>query len=144
MKGKDSKSSDGRSDSPIESRLQFKSTGLVGEPPTGSIKLHRLATNHFVVDLPLDAICDSSQPSRLSYDPAFAEALARSIRMVGLIEPIIVRPIVSRPGYYETISGHYRRRAFALLREPTICAVVRSFTDREAALAVAVCNEARR
>ena len=62
---------------------------------------------------------------------------------VGLVEPIIVRPLLEEPGYYETIAGHYRRRAVALLGYPTIPALVRTFSAKEAAVAAVVTNDAR-
>lgn len=42
------------------------------------------------------------------------EALARNIELVGLLDPIRLRP-VERDGYYCIVSGHRRREALQLL-----------------------------
>lgn len=59
--------------------------------------------------------------------------LATSIRSVGLLQPIVVRP-ASDQGRYEVVAGSRRMRACQALGWETITAVVRSLTDREALL----------
>lgn len=56
----------------------------------------------------LDLIDDPEQPMRTDLTDASVEDLVLSIRQVGLIEPIIVKPVNGR---YEVIAGH--RRTYA-------------------------------
>lgn len=122
---------------------RLKKIGMFDPKTSELVKMHHCARNLFVIDLPLQAIRDSSFIVRLAFDESFIKALAVSIRTVGLVEPIIVRPLLDEPGYYETIAGHYRRRAVALLGYPTIPALVRTFSAKEAAVAAVVTNDAR-
>ena len=55
-----------------------------------------------------DLIDDPEQPMRTDLTPASVEDLIMSIKQVGLIEPLIVKP---KNGRYEVIAGH--RRLFA-------------------------------
>src|SRR3990167_6112557 len=56
----------------------------------------------------IDLIDDPEQPIRSDLTPASVEDLVVSIKQVGIIEPIVVKPVNGR---YEVIAGH--RRLFA-------------------------------
>lgn len=66
-------------------------------------------------------------------DPAALEALAASIATSGLMQPLVVRPIVGAPGVYEVIAGERRWRALERLGRTEAPAIVRSVPDQEAA-----------
>ena len=53
-------------------------------------------------------IANSRQPRR-SFDEDTLDELAESIRQVGLLQPVVVRPVM--PGHYELIMGERRWRA---------------------------------
>lgn len=59
--------------------------------------------------------------------------LAASIRSIGLLQPIVVRPAPD-DGHYEVVAGSRRMKACQSLAWETITAVVRSLTDRQALL----------
>lgn len=59
--------------------------------------------------------------------------LAASIRSIGLLQPIVVRPAPD-DGHYEVVAGSRRMKACQSLGWETITAVVRSLTDRQALL----------
>jgi ParB family chromosome partitioning protein len=59
--------------------------------------------------------------------------LAASIRSIGLLQPIVVRP-ASEGERYEVVAGSRRMKACLSLGWSTITAMVRSLTDREALL----------
>lgn len=82
-------------------------------------------------DIPLDQI----RPSRVARPvaPGQVMALAESIRQIGLLQPISVRPIT---GGYEIIAGGHRCEAARTLEWPTIPAFVRSDDDLHAELAL--------
>ncbi|MCY0875457.1 MAG: ParB/RepB/Spo0J family partition protein [Firmicutes bacterium] len=69
------------------------------------------------------------QPRRVM-DDAKLEELAESIREHGVLQPIVVRRSSVRG--FEIIAGERRFRAVAKLGQPTIPAIVRDFTDRQA------------
>lgn len=83
----------------------------------------------YVEALPLDAIHSPKYPMRTSIPPAGLEQLAASIRAVGVISPIQVRP---HGGAYEVVAGDRRVAAARLAGLSTIPAVVVSVEDDEA------------
>lgn len=69
-------------------------------------------------------------------DPGLVE-LAASIKAVGLLEPVLVRPLVTHgtgnaPGLYQLVAGERRWRACRLAGLERIPAVVRVLDDRQA------------
>jgi len=66
--------------------------------------------------------------------------LADSIKAIGQLQPILVRPLGSR---YEVVFGHRRYLAFVSLGRKNIQAVVRELTDQQAALMRATENVER-
>ena len=74
---------------------------------------------------------------RLEIDPEELEDLAKSIREVGLLQPIIVRPDAER---FEIVFGHRRFLAHKILEARKIECIVRALSDVECALARAAEN----
>lgn len=77
---------------------------------------------------------------RLDIDPDKISELAESISEVGLLQPILLRPLNGR---YEIVAGHRRFLAHQKLALSVIDAVVKEMTDQEAAIARASENLAR-
>jgi ParB family chromosome partitioning protein len=67
------------------------------------------------------------QPRRV-FDPEKLAELADSIRQYGVVQPVIVRKMVSG---YELVAGERRWRASQMVGRKTIPAVVRDYTDSE-------------
>lgn len=89
------------------------------------------------VMLPVDRIDPNPyQPRRIFRDDELEE-LAESVRQVGVLQPIVVRPV---DGRYQIIAGERRWRAARLAGLPTIPAVVRPMEDHDAAVAALVEN----
>jgi ParB family chromosome partitioning protein len=57
------------------------------------------------------------------------DELVASIREVGVLQPVVVRPISGLPGKYELIMGERRLRATKTIGLPTIPAVVKDTAD---------------
>jgi len=72
-----------------------------------------------------------SQPFKVFEDNAMYE-LVESIKSVGVLVPIIVRPL--KYGRYEIISGHRRKRACEIAGIDAIPAIVKELNDTEAAI----------
>ena len=82
-----------------------------------------------VINIELDKIkADPNQP-RKSFDANDIQALADDIRSHGLIQPIIVR--TDGIGQYIVVAGERRLRAFQLLKEPKIKAIVRNDYEQD-------------
>lgn len=80
--------------------------------------------------LPLDLIQRGKYQPRRDMDPSALEELANSIKVQGVMQPIVVRPIGG--GRFEIIAGERRWRASQLAGLTDIPAVVRSVADQSA------------
>jgi len=81
-----------------------------------------------ILEIPLSNLRANPYQPRKSFDEDAIKELAESIREHGVIQPIIVRQALKG---YEIIAGERRFRASQLLGNPTIPAVVRSFSDQQ-------------
>ena len=79
-------------------------------------------------DLPVDLIQRGKYQPRKDIDPESLQELADSIKVQGVMQPIVVRPI-SDPEF-EIIAGERRWRATQLAGLDTIPAVVRDVPDK--------------
>jgi ParB family chromosome partitioning protein len=76
-------------------------------------------------------VLPESQPRRY-FDPEKIQQLADSIREYGILEPLLVRPIPTKPNFYELVAGERRYRAATLLNLETVPVVIRELDDRQA------------
>jgi len=91
-----------------------------------------------VVNLSLkDLVPYEAQPFHVIDDEAMTE-LAESIKIVGVLVPIIVRQIKNNK--YEIISGHRRKRACEIAGVTEIPATIMELDDDEAAIMLVDCN----
>lgn len=91
-----------------------------------------------VVNLSLkDLVPYEAQPFHVIDDEAMTE-LAESIKIVGVLVPIIVRKIKNNK--YEIISGHRRKRACEIAGVTEIPATIMELDDDEAAIMLVDCN----
>lgn len=81
-----------------------------------------------VVEIPLSQLRANPYQPRKTFDDEAIKELAESIREHGVIQPIVVRTALRG---FEIIAGERRFRASQLLGNPTIPAVVRSYTDQQ-------------
>jgi ParB family chromosome partitioning protein len=77
--------------------------------------------------VPLDLISPSPHQPRRSFDEEPLLALAESIKLRGVLQPVLVRPLPS--GRYELIAGERRWRAAEIAERETIPAIVRHHDD---------------
>jgi ParB/RepB/Spo0J family partition protein len=83
--------------------------------------------------IPLGLISPDPNQPRKHFDRAALAELADSIRSVGLLEPIIVRPLPGQDGAYLIVAGERRWRAACLAGLTEIPAIVRDDLDAGAA-----------
>jgi ParB family transcriptional regulator, chromosome partitioning protein len=84
------------------------------------------AAAHFA-EVPIGAITPNPRQPRQTFDEQALDELAASIRIVGLLQPIVVRPLGG--GSYELIMGERRLRAAKLAGIDTVPAIVRDAGD---------------
>lgn len=81
-------------------------------------------------EIPIDKIRAAFRQPRQLFDPEKLAELAESIKELGVIQPVVVRP--EADGGYELIAGERRWRACKILGHKTIPAVVKEYHDLEA------------
>jgi ParB family transcriptional regulator, chromosome partitioning protein len=78
-------------------------------------------------EVAIGAITPNPRQPRDNFDEDSLEELALSIREVGLLQPVVVRPVM--PGHYELVMGERRWRACQRAGLEHIPAIVRGTTD---------------
>jgi len=92
-------------------------------------------------DIPVELIGPNPNQPRRSFDEESLLALAESIRSRGMLQPVLVRPLVG--GRYELIAGERRWRAARIAERDTVPAVVRRDDDAESLELALIENMAR-
>ena len=83
-------------------------------------------------DIPLTHIQESKTNPRRQFDEAKLAELAENIRLHGVLQPVLVRPLPGdEPGRYELVAGARRFRASKLAKREIIPACVWELTDAE-------------
>ena len=100
-----------------------------------------VATDRELKELPVDLIQRGKYQPRKDIDPESLQELADSIKVQGVMQPIVVRPISDRK--YEIIAGERRWRATQLAGLDSIPVVIRDVSD-EAAIAMALIENIQR
>ena len=82
-----------------------------------------------LLTLQLNAIQPNPRQPRGQFNETALEELAHSLREVGMLQPIVVRPASGAEGRYEIIAGERRYRAARLAGLEEVPAVVRTTQD---------------
>jgi ParB family transcriptional regulator, chromosome partitioning protein len=98
-------------------------------PPTDDDTAPALVAGAHFAELPLDAIVPNPRQPRSVFDEDAMAELTASIREVGLLQPIVVRPVPD--GRYELVMGERRWRASQEAGLEAIPAIVRETADDE-------------
>jgi ParB family chromosome partitioning protein len=91
--------------------------------------------------LPVELIAPNPRQPRRAFDEAALEGLAASLRVRGVLQPVLVRPVAG--GTYELVAGERRWRAAVLAGLESIPALVRDRDDAEALETALIENMAR-
>jgi ParB family chromosome partitioning protein len=94
-----------------------------------------------LMHLPVETIHPSPRQPRRRFEPEAASGLAASIRLQGVLQPIVVRPRLA--GGFELVAGERRWRAARIAGVPTLPAIVRDVGERDSLLLGLVENVAR-
>lgn len=82
-----------------------------------------------MLEVPIAAVSPNARQPRTEFAEETLAALARSIREVGVLQPVVVR---RRDGGYELVAGERRLRAAKLAGLATIPAIIRETDDTDA------------
>jgi ParB family transcriptional regulator, chromosome partitioning protein len=94
-----------------------------------------------LLHLPVETIHPNPRQPRKRFEPEAAEGLAASVRLQGVLQPIVVRR--RDDGGFELIAGERRWRAAKAAGIPTLPALVRDVEDKDSLLLGLVENVAR-
>lgn len=103
--------------SPVEPAEVSADEGLLAVPGARLVQLD-----------PNDIVPNAQQP-RTVFDESDLAELVHSVREIGVLQPIVVRPLAQQPGKYELVMGERRLRATKKAGLTTIPAVVRETAD---------------
>ncbi len=93
-----------------------------------------------VAAIPMDQIDPNPFQPRSDFDPAELESLAESIRVQGVLQPILVRAHPTEPERYQIVAGERRFRAAMQAGLNEIPAMQREMDDSDAAVIALVEN----
>lgn len=93
-----------------------------------------------VKQVPLDLLEPNPFQPRTTMDPVALDELAGSIRIQGVLQPLLIRPHPSNPGRYQIVAGERRWRAAATAGLHEVPTLVREMADTEAAAVALVEN----
>jgi ParB family chromosome partitioning protein len=102
-------------------------------------RLHRQGAG----SIPVKAIRASAAPTRSEAEPELLQELVASIKVTGVIQPLIVRPVPGFPHQFEVVAGERRFKAAQLAGLSAVPAIIHDFTDQEA-LAVSLIENIQR
>jgi ParB family chromosome partitioning protein len=94
-----------------------------------------------LVQVPVGAIRPNPRQPRRRFAQDALDGLAASIRVQGVVQPVLVRPLAG--GTYELVAGERRWRAASAAGLATVPALVREADDRDSLVLALVENAAR-
>jgi ParB family transcriptional regulator, chromosome partitioning protein len=94
-----------------------------------------------LLHLPVETIHPNPRQPRKRFEPEAADGLAASVRLQGILQPVVVRR--RGEGGFELVAGERRWRAARTAGIPTLPALVRDVDNKEALLLGLVENVAR-
>ena len=97
-----------------------------------------------VKNIPIEWITSGPWQPRRNFDTMHLEELANSLVKQGVIQPILVRSTPGQENKYELIAGERRWRAAQIAKIYEIPAIVREFSEQEAAEIALIENIQRR
>ncbi|MDR0366435.1 MAG: ParB/RepB/Spo0J family partition protein [Bifidobacteriaceae bacterium] len=113
---------------PVDLLFTSQSTGQ-GSPPAPDADLVAVPGAEFAM-VPVDAVRPNPRQPREVFDEEALAELAASIKEVGLLQPVVLRPL-SEAGTYELVMGERRWRAAQLAKLNEIPAIVRQTEDQD-------------
>ncbi len=129
-------------DDPSRKRLGRGLAQLIGDmdAPTSPATAAQISADRRV---PIEMIVRNPRNPRRDFVEEQLEDLAQSIKMHGVVQPIVVRPEPGNSGRYEIIAGERRWRASQRAGLTEVPVIIRAVDDREA-LEIAIVENVQR
>lgn len=102
-----------------------------------------VASGRQVEVVPVERLHPNPNQPRRHFTDADIQDLAASIRVKGVLQPLIVRPIADRVGHFEIVAGERRWRASQIAQVHAVPVLIRQFDDTEV-LEVAIIENIQR
>ena len=93
--------------------------------------------------LAIDLIINNPKQPRQHFEESELNELADSIKTLGVLQPIVVRPSASTPGHFEIVAGERRWRASQKAKLTQVPVIIKELDDRQA-LEIAVVENVQR
>jgi ParB family chromosome partitioning protein len=116
---------------PSGPRVVTGTSAVPGTLPEIQAAAARSQTGDAVMTIPLDQIDDNPYQTRRHFDEEMLQDLADSIKVNGVLQPVVVRP--GKNGRYVLVLGERRCRASKLAGKATVLAIVRRVSEQQAA-----------
>lgn len=105
------------------------------------LKAHQSALEKdTIIDIPLHALTPGKYQPRSRLSEEALKGLAQTIKSVGVIQPIVIKPSPVENTSYEIVAGERRWRACLLLNVETIPCIIRDGEDRGSYLSALIEN----
>jgi len=119
--------------------------GTPGDPatPAATVEDAAVAPAAGPVELRIESVVANPRQPRKTFAEQDLSELTESIRVKGVIQPILVRPDPANDGQYEIVAGERRWRAARRVGLTVIPAVIREFDEREV-LEIAIIENVQR
>lgn len=105
-------------------------TPVAVTPPTAPVAAAPTTNDTGMRHIEIDQFVPSPFQARRTFDEQLLRGLADSIRVAGIMQPVVARPVGGR---FELVAGERRWRAARLAELKTIPTLVRILSDEEAA-----------
>lgn len=99
------------------------------EPSVSTAPAHPVPAGSYFAEVPIDAITPNPRQPRMVFDEEALDELVESIHEVGLLQPIVVRPLGAER--YELVMGERRWRASQRAGLAAIPAIVRETEEHD-------------
>lgn len=107
----------------------FQQTSVTAKDEQAATSADDMLKDSHYREIPIDSVTANPQQPRTVFDPDQLTELAESINEVGLLQPIVVRPLAN--GHYELVMGERRLRATKQAGLDTIPAIIRPTEEED-------------
>ena len=123
--------SDGQANEPVHAEIVAGPSTQTADTANAASTPESATGGEEVVQLEIDLIDKNPHQTRRRFNETALEELSQSIKVQGLLQPIVVRP--DGKGRYKLILGERRLRATGMAGHATVPAIVKRVSEQQAA-----------
>jgi ParB family transcriptional regulator, chromosome partitioning protein len=98
---------------------------------TEKAAVHEEGTSQLVKYVSIDKIENNPKQPRQDFSETELEELSQSIKVLGLLQPILVRPQANKPESYQIVAGERRWRAAKRCQLAQVPVIINDFNDKQ-------------